>query len=149
MTLPARRFAHLGLLQFRVLATSGLATGIGTCELDLGTPPLPTVEIVPTGSWPTEDKPTRLVTVAVVDEWGRTVSDPDIRWYDEAGSEIGRGRSLDLGALPEQIGAVRAVALNVGPGRVEKTWLARRTPAGGCTLHHHGDEPAAPAEEES
>ena len=139
MTLSARQFAHRGLLCFRVLATNGLATGVGTCELEQPPPPLPSVEILPVGTWPTEDMPTRLVTVAVVDEWGRTASDPDIRWYDEGGSEIGRGRSLDLGALSEQIAAIRAVALNVGHGRVEKTWLTRRTPAGGCTFHHHAE----------
>jgi hypothetical protein len=84
----------------------------------------------------------------VIDEGGRTVSDPDIRWYDEGGAEIGRGRSLDLGALSEQIAAVRAVALNVGQGRVERTWLTRRTPAGGCTLHHHVDAGDEAMEEE-
>jgi hypothetical protein len=148
MTLSVRQFRHHRLLRFRVLATSGLATGVGTCELEQPPPPLPSAEIVPVGTWPTADMPTRLVTVAVIDEGGRTVSDPDIRWYDEGGAEIGRGRSLDLAALSEQIAAVRAVALNVGQGRVERTWLTRRTPAGGCTLHHHVDAGDDAMEEE-
>ncbi len=147
MTLPLRLFPNTGHLEFRVLATTGLATGVGTCEVDLPAPPLPTVEIVPVGTWATLDRPgARLATVAVVDQWGRTISDPDIVWYDEGGAEIGRGRSIDLRALSDRIGAVRAVALNVGRGRVERMWLTHRTEAGHCVLHHDdqgGSEPAA------
>ncbi|HEX6714696.1 MAG TPA: hypothetical protein VF066_14990 [Thermoleophilaceae bacterium] len=140
MTLPLRRFAHTGVLRFRVLAASGLATGLGECEVEPPPPPLPTVEIVPIGTWPATDRPgARLATVALVDQWGRTIPDPDIVWYDEGGSEIGRGRSLDLGALEERVSAVRAVALNVGTGRVQRTWLTRRSAEGQCTLHHHAD----------
>jgi hypothetical protein len=140
MTLPLRRFAHTGVLRFRILATSGIATGVGECKVEPPPPPLPTVEIVPIGTWPAADRPgARLATVALVDQWGRTIPDPDIVWYDEAGSEIGRGRSIDLAALEERVSAVRAVALNVGTGRVQRTWLTRRTAEGNCTLHHHAD----------
>ncbi len=137
MTLPLRQFPHAEQLAFRVLATAGLATGVGTCEVDVAAPPLPTVEIIPVGTWATQDGPgARLATVAVVDEWGRTISDPDIVWYDEGGAEIGRGRSIDLRELSDRVGAVRAVVLNVGKGRVERTWLTHRTEAGRCVLHH-------------
>jgi hypothetical protein len=147
MTVPLRQFPHAGRLAFRVLATTGLATGVGTCEIEVSAP-LPTVEIIPVGTWATPDKPgTRLATVAVVDEWGRTISDPDIVWYDEGGAEIGRGRSIDLRTLPDQIGAVRAVALNVGKGRVERTWLTHRTEAGHCVLHNEDQSGSKPTAE--
>ena len=47
MTLPLRQFPHAEQLAFRVLATAGLATGVGTCAVDVAAPPLPTVEIIP------------------------------------------------------------------------------------------------------
>jgi hypothetical protein len=107
----------------RVLATSGIATGMASCILSLPVLQSNTHEIIPMDA-PGEGAPTSpILRVAVIDEAGRSVPDPDLAWYDDEGSEIGRGRSLDLQSLGEGRHMVKAVELSRGPEAADRSWL--------------------------
>ncbi len=104
-------------VEVRVLASAGIATGVGRCTLE-GPSTAPPTDVVLTED-PTNTeigRPAGLVRVSAIDSTGRTVLDAEIRWYDESGAEIGFGRTLDVQALGEGQHVVRAVVPDLGGG---------------------------------
>ena len=65
---------------------------------------------------------------------GQTHSQPDIRWYDEQGGEIGRGRSFDLRNLPRGQTRLGVVVFDRGRGSAYAQWLIRRDEGDQFTL---------------
>jgi len=146
MRIPWRLLGRRRSVRIRVLATSGLATGVGECTVERAEPETGNPGIVvlePVG-------PATVVTVAVLDGRGSTVSDPEVAWYDEGGREIGRGRSLDVASLPPGAEVVYAVS----EGSAEAQIRLERDEAGRCTgcrvlepatdrdVHTHGKTPS-------
>jgi hypothetical protein len=134
-------FKHMGLpvsVPIRVLATSGIATGMAECaqeedkrdtgpegELVLATPE-PQDEPVQVGS---------LLRVHAIDSGGRSLPQARVRWYDEAGRELTRGRDLDVGALGPGEHVVHAVATGTGGRPLVRTFvLHRQEPHAPCYL---------------
>ena len=143
LRVPKRLFGRLRHLAARVLATSGIATGTGTWEGPIGAgdpgyPPMHAVEIqIPgveagaAGPWPV--KP--LLRVTVVDRYGRSPMRTVLRWYRDDGTEIGRGRSIDLRRLPLGMSTLRAVVLDSGTGMGQQSWRVERTRQGTFLIH--------------
>lgn len=105
-------------LPVRVLASNGLVTSIASTVIDPREKPID----------PDEDAPVRIVVLATdgpikhavaIDHLGRTLSQPDLRWFDERGGEIARGASLDTRQIPGGKRIVRVVAINAGAGKAE------------------------------
>jgi hypothetical protein len=113
----------------RVLATSGIATGIAECSLTpTGREPSGEGTIVATTPDP-DDGPVPLgnvLRVHAIDEGGRSLSGANVRWYDDAGRELTRGRSLDLTALGAGEHVVHAVATESGGRPLVRTFVFHR-----------------------
>lgn len=117
--IPVRLFPAKGPLRVRILASSGIATGILEEEVQVVAR-----RVDPQGPLTLHTgEEEGVLRVHVVDSKGREIPNPDIAWFDQQGSEIGRGRSLDTRNLPEGQHLVRAAALHLGAGKVEATWL--------------------------
>ncbi len=118
--LPVRLIGDRDQIAVRVLATSGIATGMAQIELERPAKvPPPSVELIDVSTSPGE----RTIDVRAVRSDGMTIPDADLVWFDAQGREIGRGRSLSLRALGEGEHQVRAVLRDTGFGVGERTWL--------------------------
>jgi hypothetical protein len=123
------------LAALRVLASGGIATGFDTCEVKfawggeagprgprrvtvgLAEPPAKgdaTVELPP------------IVRATVTGPDGATVPG-DVGWFGATGGLYGRGRSLQLSALPHGVHVLRAAVSDTGHGSGEASWLVERT----------------------
>jgi hypothetical protein len=123
---------HLSLpatVPIRVLATSGIATGIGECAQEpAGGQQAGEGTLIATHGDP-KDEPVPLgdvLRVHAVDEGGRSLPDVDIRWYDEAGRELTRGRDLDVTALGAGEQVVHAIATGSGGHPLVRTFVLHR-----------------------
>lgn len=104
--IPWRLLGRRRSVPVRVLATSGIATGVGECTLEIDEPVRDETTIAvlePTG-------PSTVVGVGVLDGWGASIPDPDVTWFDEAGREVGRGKTLDVTSLSDGADVVYAVS---------------------------------------
>jgi hypothetical protein len=119
----------------RVLASSGIATGVATCEVafawggEKGTqgPRRVTVGLAEgraKGDATIELPPVVRATITGPD--GATVSG-DVGWFSANGGLYGRGRSLQLSALPHGVHVLRAAVGDTGHGSGEASWLVERT----------------------
>lgn len=117
ITVPWAFFKHRASVHVRVLASSGIATGvlddwIKREKYDDKVPP----------SVPPEDPPVvvsangALEPGKIVGSYLRAVSGggTQVRWYDEAGAEISGSATLDLRGLPDGQHVVRAVTVGGG-----------------------------------
>ncbi|NJN85099.1 MAG: hypothetical protein HC881_00645 [Leptolyngbyaceae cyanobacterium SL_7_1] len=101
--ISTRLFGKRRTMKVRVLASSGVATGVNECLLHLPTPVPATVSIVLTSDSGRVDNPDNpvpltngIVRVHAFDDAGRSVSNPGFVWFNEAGQQIGRGHRFDL-----------------------------------------------------
>lgn len=149
MKIPKRLFDGARDATLRVLATSGIATGVALWEGALSPPR------TPPGSRRTPQRRISLVGVelhepgahevagplraCVESPAGSTSSAADLRWYDARGAEIARGRSFD----PSQLGAGQHTITAVSPRHdaASGSWLVERT-RDGRTLVLVGDQKA-------
>lgn len=127
----------------RVLASSGIATGLGLWEGSVTPPPArrgAAVEISLVGVETRKEgaHPVPGVLRAVAHETsGEAVPGTSLRWYDSRGAEIGRGRALDLSQLP--VGQHQITIVMPQHEGSTATWLIERT-RGGDTLLLVGDQ---------
>jgi hypothetical protein len=132
-------------MSLRVLATSGIATGLGTCTGKLvhrqdKTPGPRPVDIQLIGVEAAEGATVELaptVRVAVTTATGGTLATGQILWHGADGGLIGRGRSLLLSNLPVGVHVVHASVLNEGDGEGTRAWIFERT-RDGRYLWHRG-----------
>jgi hypothetical protein len=129
----------------RVLATTGIATGINECAVVDDTPfKRPEMGLTAVTPDPT-DAPVRLggrLRVHAIDSGGRSLPDASVRWYDEAGRELERGRDLDVSKLGAGEHVVHAVATGTGERPLFRTFvLHRREPQADCYLAASTDRP--------
>lgn len=130
----------------RVLATSGIATGIAECvPKTKGPAPPPEGRLIDTGGDPSEEGPVPLthpLRVHAIDDGGRLLVGADIRWYDESGRELARGRDFDVGRLGVGQHVITAVATQTGGRPIGRTFvIGRPEPGGPCQLHAAHDMP--------
>ena len=129
--------ARKGSLVLRVLATGGIATAIETVEVEVPTPAEPprvtVASLEPTGS--PESGLRSSLSVVILDELGRTVSDPDIVWYDDKRVEVGRGRTLDLSGLTEGQHVIYPAVLGTADVGTHSGILVDRSPEGSIAIH--------------
>jgi len=125
-----RRIAEMGReVHYRVLVTTGIATGVAYCDEDCGdepAPPLDPPEIVIAGVRPgrgTQELP-RIVTAAMV---GGGQQGTTIRWYGESGAELARGARLDLSNLRVGGSVVTARVVDSGVPTTTAQWHVERT----------------------
>lgn len=140
LEVPKSLFGRQKQVAIRVLATSGIATGVGECTCDLqypgpgrGKPPEVRLEGVPVKGNESLPLPPVIRAVAQSAE-GQTHAQPDIRWYDEQGAEIGRGRSFDLRNLRVGQTLLGAMVFDRGRGSAYAQWLIRRDEGDQFTL---------------
>jgi hypothetical protein len=124
----------------RVLATSGIATGIGECSPETKQPP-PPIEgrLVTVNGDPRDGEPMpipRMLRVHAIDDSGRTLTEADIRWYDESGRELARGRDLDVRRLGPGQHVINAVASQTGGRPIGRTFVIGRAGPGGAPQLH-------------
>jgi hypothetical protein len=159
MSISPALVGYRSIVEVRVLASSGIATGVGECTLK-GPSTAPPTDIVlsedPTNT--AIGRPGGLIRVGAVDSTGRTVPDAEVRWYAESGAEIGFGRTLDVRGLGEGQHVVRAVlhdlgagvgeslvAIDVGPdGTCNRCEMVPRGSRPGRDMHRHWGPDAAP-----
>lgn len=68
--------------------------------------------------------------VTTLSEDGTVAGGDDIRWFDEQGREIGRGRTLNIRSLPQGQHLVSADAIHLGAGAARASWLIERAADG-------------------
>jgi len=140
LVIPKSLFAA-AKLRVRVLATSGIATGLieETIVLDNHAPGGVSVMLV--GHDPTirgsQQLAGSVLHAIAVEPSGRQVASESIVWYNTAGAEIGRGSHLDIRSLPLGQHSVRAVIRHPGARHVAKNWLIEHY-AAGVRVHHEG-----------
>lgn len=122
------------LLRVRVLASSGVATGMQYAEIEIRgkqTPaPPPVVVVVGVGH---QGQLGSVLTVAVHHKDAALVPNAQVLWFAN-GAEIGRGRALDLRSLPVGQHALNAVVQDSGSGGTQASLLVERTEDGQCRL---------------
>jgi hypothetical protein len=135
LRVPKRLFGQQQEVALRVLASSGIATGVGEWQGRIISSPSQDggdgalrvqLEGVPAKGTETITLPPMVRAIAVL-PGGRTLSRPDIRWYDGRGSELGRGRSFDLRKLPRGQTLLRVAVFDTGQGSARAQWLVERT----------------------
>lgn len=90
-------------MRVRVLASSGIATGEISCNLNLPRAPRVPASVIVSAS------PSGSTTAYLVDTVGRALPAPGFIWHDDQGREIGRGRKLS-GRNSQSAREIRAVA---------------------------------------
>lgn len=149
LKLPRSAFGRERDLTVRVLVTSGIATGVGEWSGPCATPPVvvsspeaPRLVLTRGRSHPRRPELGGTIRVAVVGT--RSGGPGRIRWHGPNGGELGRGRTLDLGALP--VGQTVVVASVVGAGdRVPAArWAIERTTDGRFFLLEGDQRPRQP-----
>ncbi|HTQ56673.1 MAG TPA: hypothetical protein VMI94_19540 [Bryobacteraceae bacterium] len=144
LVIPRHLFAKQSSLPIRILATSGIATGVAQGRAALGGWQLSQPTVGLTGVSATVEQPAAIpgvIQAAVYDTSGRAADYSRAAWYGKGGAELSRGSSLDLRALPPGRQAVRFVAPLAEGGFAAGSWLVERTP-GGFLLHSRIPEPA-------
>lgn len=133
-----RRITRMGNeVHYRVLVTTGIATGVGYCDEEPDGEPAPRLEpprIVILGAGrprPVHELP-RIITASVI---GGVPEDAAIRWYAESGAEIGRGARLDLSSLRTGSSVVTARVTDSGVPTTTAQWHVERTTDGRFLLH--------------
>lgn len=147
MKIPKRLFGDQRAAALRVLASSGIATGIATWEGSVRPteqPPrgrrgpqitisLAGVEARTAGAHEVQGA----LRATVQSSAGSTAAASGLRWYDARGAEIARGRSFDPAALPAGQHAITAVSPDHDAASAR--WLVERT-RDGRTLVLVGDQ---------
>lgn len=124
--IPRRLFARGPSLHIRILASSGLATGIAETDVTLANYQPPEISLRLLGVEPAEEGPARLpavVSVLATDSSGRELQADHITWYDGNGNQIARGSQVDLRSLPAGTGLIRAVARAQGGRTAGRSWI--------------------------
>lgn len=132
---PKSLWGRSGEIAIRVLASSGVATGIAQWEGRLAVEQKPgkgprrvKVELagVAPGAEATVELPSVLRAVLRSDD-GTASAAGDVAWYGPRGGLYGRGRSLQLSVLPYGAYVLRAAVENAGDGDGEGSWIVERT----------------------
>jgi hypothetical protein len=150
LLIPSRYFERAPKLEIRVLATSGIATGMTETTIildDIG-PSSPRLQLGLVGAV-TEIKPASLPNVVqslITDSLGRQIIADRTIWYGDNGAELGRGTQLDLRILAPGRHTLRVVAQGLGGATLARTWLVERTPTGFLLLEE-SVEPETPNQE--
>jgi hypothetical protein len=142
--IPRRLFTKSPTLTVRVLASSGIATGSAMTKVELEDYTTPEITLTLLGADQEGEEPPRLpsvVSVLAVDSAGVEVPPDYIRWYDETGNLIGKGREVDLRGMPLGTGVIRAVARGHGGRTAAMSWMLERA-ATGVYLHATVPDPA-------
>lgn len=142
------------VVHVRVLVTSDISTGSAEWSGPCGAPPPPSGPDAP-----------RLVLIGVADGGPRVQSRGTlkvavagsrarprgtIRWHGSRGGELGRGRTLNLRALPVGQTVVTASLVGASERTPAAQWLIERTPDGRFFLlegDQHPPDPCAPPDE--
>jgi hypothetical protein len=133
-----RRIVGMGNeVSYRVLVTSGIATGVGywdgDCgEIPLGRPEPPRVVLVGTGGGRTSQDLPRVVTAAVI---GAGELAANLRWFGPGGGEITRGRRFDLTHLDPGFNVVMVQVTETERTIPAAQWLIERTADDRFVLH--------------
>jgi hypothetical protein len=143
LLIPHALFAREQRLQIRVLATSGIATGVATdlATFDGWKYTPPTVQLL--GSSASTDGPVKIGSViqaGVFDSSGRQIAGDRSSWYSSNGDELASGLALDLRKLPLGRQVVRFATPLPKGGFAAGAWLIERTP-GDCLLHQQVPQP--------
>lgn len=128
--IPRRLFIDSPSLRVRVLATSGIATGIAetTLTLDNYQPSEPEIGI--REALPEDQLPAPLPNVihAIVrDSGGRQILTDSMAWFTNDGQLIGRGQSADLRDLDPGEHEIRVVVRRLGGQGLMRAWRIERT----------------------
>lgn len=142
------------MIHVRVLVTSDISTGSAEWSGPCGAPPPPSGPDAP-----------RLVLIGVADggprvqlrgtlkvavAGSRARPHGTIRWHGSRGGELGRGRTLNLRALPVGQTVVTASLVGASERTPASRWLVERTPDGRFFLlegDQHPHDPCAPPDE--
>jgi hypothetical protein len=133
LAVPKRLFTDSPELRIRVLATSGIATGMAetTLRLDGYQPADPAIELREAPVELQEAMPLPNVVHAVVrDSGGRQLIPGSIAWFADDGHPLGGGQSVDLRNLEPGEHHVRVVVRRLGGHGLARAWIIERTAEG-------------------
>jgi hypothetical protein len=130
LLIPSRLFVEKPELLVRVLASSGIATGVveGSVKLDNFRPL--NMHIMIRGIDTKIKEPQSLpnvIDVIVLDTAGRQAITDRIKYYDTDGTELAIGHQIDLRQLSEGRHLIRAVVRGLTGGLTARSWLIERT----------------------
>ncbi len=154
ITVPRSVFGPGTDITVRVLVTSGIATGVAEWSGPCGSPPVasspdaPRLVLTRGGTDAPRTELEGTLRVAVVGTRGGDAG--TIRWHGSTGGELGRGRTLDLRALPVGQSVVTASVVGASDRVKRAQWLVERTRDGRFFLlkgDQHLPDPCAPPDE--
>lgn len=122
---PARIFRR-GPVKIRVLASNGIATGHAEITLTPKQPKPGQTTLYLAGNDCGADANTHVMRVTAVDDMGRHPIPRAVYWYDEHGTEVGRGPELDLRRLSDGRHTLRAVVRTDDGQTLAKSWHVNR-----------------------
>jgi hypothetical protein len=135
LIIPRSLFIDSPDLRVRVLASTGIATGIAETILHLENhqPAMPQVSIreVPDESQLPVPLP-NVINAVIRDSGGRQIRAGRIAWFADEGQQIGLGNAADLRSLEPGEHQIRVVArrLESGGHSLMRAWRIERTPQG-------------------
>lgn len=119
--IPIKLFGRRRTMKARILCSSGIATSCTEIELKLENQVKRSKDPLPIEIDVKENM--GLLKAYVIENKNKLVNSPDIIWFDENYSEIGRGSSLHLNRIAKGTQLVRAIYINGGANMKEKSWL--------------------------
>lgn len=145
LRLPRELLLGRDLLQLRILASCGIATGMATLEVRGSGQGEPTLQIVMQRD---QDTLGNQITAVLVGPGGRHLPIDTAGWI-VGGREIAHGVNLDLRLLPQGSSEVRAFVRGTAAGGFSRSWTIRRD-GGSFLLEQEGpgrrsaEQPAEP-----
>jgi hypothetical protein len=133
LLIPGQLFTDSPELTVRVLATSGIATGIAEATLHFDGYQSTEPELSLRGLSTDADLPAALPNViegVVRDNGGRQLTADTMAWFADAGVHIGNGPWVDLRTLSPGEHEVRAVVRRLGGHALTRSWIVERAPSG-------------------
>ncbi len=129
---PKRLFIDSPELKVRVLATSGIATGVAeaTLRLEGYQPSDPTVGIREAPSDRAGTPLPNVISAVVRDSGGRQLFSDSVAWFADDGRQISAGPAVDLRSLSIGEHEVRLVIRRMGGHALMRSWRIERTPEG-------------------
>lgn len=124
--IPKHLFGKKRTLNIRVLASSGIATGVVETRLELKSSNKQVADIVLVSEPKDNNKISSLLRAKIIKERGENLQQIECIWYNEQNIEMQRGKTIHLSKLSQGQHLIRAVIFDSIGGKHEKSWLIER-----------------------
>jgi hypothetical protein len=124
--IPIHLFGKRRDLNIRVLASSGIATGVIETQLSLKQANTSDADIVLISDPSNNNSIGPVLHAKILVEKGENVRPIECIWYDDQNIEMQKGKTIHLGKLDQGEHLIRVVMFDNSGGKYERSWLIER-----------------------